>query len=255
MIARVAKTTLWLLLGHTLLATVYWGLLNVPESNVLMLAASALLALVVVAGAAVVQGVAVRSLAAGSAPRSARTLVATGVPAFIASMAVWLACSWIAGWIGAWHSAHAGEIDAWLIAHGDWTRTAWLHRGIELALGFLRYVVGVSLAVGLFVTWVMGGLSEALRPRRFAAALNWKRLLVVTIAVVGLMWLPWQAVSWRPGSLPATFVEPLFATIKLGLITLIIHAGWAFILWSAIPQSTGVVAHGLQPVGSSPPAG
>ena len=93
MIARVAKTTVWLLLGHALLAGVYWGLLNVPESNVLMLVASALLALVVIAGAAFVQGVAVRSLTHGGATRSARTLIATGVPAFIVAMAVWLACS------------------------------------------------------------------------------------------------------------------------------------------------------------------
>jgi hypothetical protein len=240
MIARVAKTTLWLVLGHALLAGVYWGLLNVPESNVLMLAASALLALVVVAGAAIVQSVAVRSLATSGGPRSVRTLISTGVPAFIVAMAVWVACSWIVGWVGHWHTAHSGEIDAWLIAHGDWTRTAWLHRGIELALGFVRYVMGVSLAVGVFVTWVVGGLGEALQPQRFIAALNWKRLAIVTAAVVGLMWLPWQAVSWRPASLPPTFVQPLFAAIKLGLIALVVHAGWAFVLWSAIPRATSL---------------
>ena len=70
-------------------------------------------------------------------------------------------------------------------------------RAIELTLAFVRYVVGVSLAAGVFVTWIVDGLGEALRPRRFASALNWKRLLIVAAAVVGLMWLPWQAVSWR----------------------------------------------------------
>lgn len=237
MIARLAKTTVWLLAGHGLLAAVYWGLLNVPESNVLMLVASALLALVVVAGAAFVQAAAVRLLAAGGAPRPAWTLVATGVPAFIAALAVWLGCSWMAGWIGDWHAARSGEVDAWLIAHGDFTRTAWLHRGLELLLDFLRYVVGVSLAVGLFVTWLIDGLSEAIRPRRFVTALNWKRLLIVTAAVVGLIWLPWQAVPWRPASLPPTVMEPIFVAVKLGLIALVIHAGWACVLWSAIPRA------------------
>jgi hypothetical protein len=240
MIARLAKTALWLLLGHAMLGGIYWGLLNVPESNVLMLASSALLALVVVTGAAIVQGVAVRSLTTGLSPRSVRTLISTGVPAFIVSTAIWIGCSWLAGWFDAWHTQHSGEIDAWLIAHGDWTRTAWLHRAVEVVLWFVRYVAGLSLAVGVFVVWVVDGLGQAIRPRRIAAALNWKRLLIVTGAVAGLMWLPWQAVSWRPASLPPSVVQPLFAAVKLGLIALVVHVGWALVLWSAIPRPSAI---------------
>jgi hypothetical protein len=234
MIARVVKAALWLLVGHALLGGVYWGLLNVPESNVVMLAVSALLSLLLLVGAAVVQATAVGMVAPAVTPRSMAALAAS-VPAFVIAAAIWLAVSWLAGWLDARHTAHAGEIDAWLIAHGDWTRTAWLHRGIGIVIWILRYVLGVSLAVGFFVTWVLDGVSEAIRPRRFIAALGWKRLLFVAAAIVVLVWLPWRAAYWRP-SMPSTFVQPLFAAVKLGLIALVAHIGWALVLWSAVPR-------------------
>jgi hypothetical protein len=234
MIARLVKTALWLLVGHALLGGVYWGLLNVPESNVAMLAISAFLSLLLFVGAAVVQATAVRIVAPAVSPRSIAALAAS-VPAFVIAAVIWLAFSWLAGWLGARHTEHAGEIDAWLIAHGDWTRTAWLHRGIEVVIWILRYVIGVSLAVGFFVTWVLDGVGEAIRPRRFVAALGWKRLLFTAAAIVVLVWLPWRVAYWRPPMSP-TFVQPLFAAVKLGLIALIAHIGWALVLWSAVSR-------------------
>jgi hypothetical protein len=237
MIGRFLKATLWLLVGHAALAGVYWGLLNVPESNVAMLGVSAVLVLLLVGGAAIVEGVGLRILAARAERWSAMRYLAC-VPAFIVAAALWLAISWAVGWVEARHTAHASEIDAWLIAHGDWTRTAWLHRTIEIVLWLLRYVVGLSLAVGVFVLCTVDGVGETLRPRRFVAGLGWKRLLIVAVAIVVFVWLPWRAAYWRPHSLPHNLAQPLFAAARLALIALVVHVGWAIVLWSAIPRAT-----------------
>jgi hypothetical protein len=242
MIARLLTATVWLLVGHAVLAGIYWTLLNVPESNVLMLGASATLGLVLLVGGAIVEGAAVRRLAGGVAARLTlgRSLGQSlgSVPAFVVALVIYAAFSIIAARLALWHETHAGEIDAWLIAHGDWTRTAWLHRGFTLALDFLRDVLGLSLATGAFAAMVLGGVGDLLGRSWIWRAWSPKRLIVVTAAVVGLIWWPWQAASWRPASLPPTFVQPLFAAVKLGLIAVVMHIGWAIVLWSATLRRT-----------------
>jgi hypothetical protein len=51
MIARLSAITAWLTVGHALLAALFWLLLTVPESNVVMLGASAALAVAMLAWA------------------------------------------------------------------------------------------------------------------------------------------------------------------------------------------------------------
>jgi hypothetical protein len=235
MIGRLLKVTLWLLAGHAVLAGLFWALLNVPESNVLMLAASAALVLTLLLVAAMVESRAVVQLDASSI-RPLRWFVAASVPALVVALVIRLAFSALYDWMGAWHEQHSGEIDAWLIARFDWTRTAWLHRGIGLANDFLRDVLGLSLAVGAFAAGVLGGLGDLFRLRWVRRALAPRTLLIVTIAVVGLIWLPWRAASWRPTSLPPTYVQPLLAALKLGLVAVFVHVGWALVLWSATPR-------------------
>jgi hypothetical protein len=259
MIARLLTATVWLLVGHAVLAGIYWTLLNVPESNVLMLGASATLGLVLVVGAAIVEGAAVRRLAGGANGRSTpgqllRRWLAS-VPAFVVALVIYAAFSLIAARLALWHESHSGEIDAWLIAHGDWTRTAWLHRGFALALDFLRDVLGLSLATGAFVSMVLGGVGDLLGRRWIWRAWSPTRLIVVTAAVVGLIWWPWQAASWRPASLPLTLMQPLFAAFKLGLIALVMHIGWAIVLWSATPRrTTPATTPSEAPLPAAPPS-
>jgi hypothetical protein len=231
--ARLVKVTLWLLVGHGMLAAVYWGLLNVPESNVAMLAASTALVMALLVGAIVVEVGAVLGLGTDApwTERAWRALAAA--PAFVFALAIWFAFAWLHSRLASLHEARSGEIDAWLIARFDWTRTAWLHRAMSLALHFLRDVLGLSLAVGALVTGTLGTLSDLLRLRWTRHAFAWRRLLVITLALVCLIWLPWQASTWRPASLPSNVVQPIFAAAKLAVIAVIAHMGWTLILWSA----------------------
>jgi hypothetical protein len=249
MIGRLFKVTLWLLAGHAVLAGLYWALLNVPESNVLMLGATTLLAIALLLVAAIVEGRAVMQLDVSQ--RTFRWFVAASVPALVVALVIYFTFTLIYDRIGAWHQQHSGEIDAWLIARFDWTQTTWLHRAIGLANDFLRDVIGLSLAVGAFAAGVLGGLGDLLRLRWVRRALRPRTLLIVLVAVLGLIWLPWQAASWRPVSLPPTWVQPLFAAAKLGLLLCIVHIGWTLVLWSATAPAARVV---IEPPAAAPPA-
>lgn len=239
MIARLARATAWLFLGHAILFGLYWGLLNVPESNVLMLAASTALALLLVVGLGVVQAVAARLLALTTGVRSLRASLLASVPAVLVALVLLGIWVYVVFLLDARYSAHRTEIDAWLIAHGDWTRTAPLHRTIEAVIWFLRFVIAASLTTGLFVRWVLVGAESALHPRRALADLGWKRLAVVTAALLLFVWLPSYAWYWRPASLPPTIAQPAFAAMKLTLLALVAFMGWAIVLWSALPRRPG----------------
>ena len=63
-------------------------------------------------------------------------------------------------------------------------------------------------------------------------ALSPLQLAIIAVAFYGLIFLPWQAVYWRPASLPATAVEVAFALAKLTILGLVMHIGWTLILWA-----------------------
>ena len=65
---QVAFVLLWVLVGHGMAAAAWFGLINTPESNILMLAVSASL---VVVGALVLLGVALAETARASGGRTA----------------------------------------------------------------------------------------------------------------------------------------------------------------------------------------
>jgi hypothetical protein len=237
MIRRLLGTTLWLVVGHALLGSLYWTLLNVPESNTLALSASALLALLLAIGAGLVETTALIALKPEEpiAPGRWRRALARSVrllPVFVLALLVWLVVSWIAGWIEAWHWAHASEMDAWMIAKFNWTNITGLHRTINYVVVLLRYVVGISLAVSLVAVAAFDGGAAVLRLRWIARALSPLQLATIGVALFGLIWLPWQAAYWRPRNLPATSVEIAFAGFKLLVLALLAHLGWAVVLWS-----------------------
>jgi hypothetical protein len=235
-IGRLGVVVLWLCLGHAVLGGVYWFLLNVPESNVLMLIASALLAIVLVIGAGVVDTTALLWLRTdwplGRAIR--RSLGA--LPVFLLALAVWLLIAWVCGRLGQLHDQRGGELDAWLIAKFDWTRVAWMHRTIDYALDFVQYVVGTSLAVTLLTIGAAESVGDVARLHWITRGLHWLQLVVIAVAMFGLVWLPWQAAYWRPASLPATSTQVIFAVAKLAAIGVLMHLGWALVLWA--PQTS-----------------
>jgi hypothetical protein len=232
---ELVRVLAWGAGGHAaLLALLYW-LINVPDSNALMLALSFALCVLAVLVAAVVEGTASAWIVAGlDFPRALRRGSRALTP-FACAVTVFAACWWSARRIEAWHLLRSGEIDAWTIARFGAAYGGWLHRTIDAAAFLLRWVVGLALAWAVLASWARHGL-------RGVAGLGWLRtglsprtLALTAMAVVLFVALPWQAAWWRPRALPPTWVEPTFAAAKLVFVYVAVHVGWLLtILASAV---------------------
>jgi hypothetical protein len=231
-IRRLLAVVCWLFLGHLTLAAMYWALLNVPESNVLALGLSALLVLLILIGAGLVDVTGLLWLRPDRTFRAALARSLRALPAFILALLLWFAISWIVGALELKYENRTGELTAWLIAKFNWTRTNWLHRAIPLLLDALRYVLGVSLAVSLVAVAALDGFGGIFRFRWLLRAFTPGQLVIITIAIAGLIWLPWQYIYWRPAAIPANTAEVLFNVTKLALVGLLAHIGWALVLWA-----------------------
>ncbi|MCL4846343.1 MAG: hypothetical protein KJ066_07410 [Acidobacteria bacterium] len=230
MIGHRVRVWAWLAAGHAAAAALYWALINVPETNAMMLALSALLFIAIVCVAAVVNLTALASLASREGPwRHVRSSLPR-VPWFLAALLVFWAFSGVAGRLDAWHAATRGELDAWLIARFDLTTSGWLHAAVGWAAWILRWGFGVSLAVALAATPLAVPRSWRGWPLR---GLDWRALGLTAVSLWGLAWLPWQAADWRPASLPPTWVEVAFAAGKLAAIYAVATAGWLLVLGAA----------------------
>lgn len=237
-VRRLLAVVCWLFVGHLALGGLYWLLLNVPESNVLALGTSGLLVLLIVIGLGIVD---VTGLAWLQPDRSFRAALGRSLrllPVFVIALVLWWAINWIAGAIELRYEARTGEITAWFIAKFNWTRTNWVHRLIPLLINGFRYVLGVSIAVSLLAAATMDGVGAIFRPRWLMRALSPVSLVIITVSIAALIWLPWQYVYWRPAAIPANVVEVLFNGIKLGAIGLLAHLGWALVLWAPQRHNT-----------------
>ena len=233
--ARVLAVLAWLCAGHAVVGGLYWLLLNIPESNAWMLGASLAVVLAAVWMAGLVEMTAMLALGGDLPPTSAPRRAAGRAWLIAFPIVVFAAIWWVAGSAADWHARHAGEIDAWLIAKAGWTRTAWLHSGLTWLLAFVRYGIGTSLALALLASVSAGslrGIGAAWIPRGLA----WRHLLVISLALLVGLWLPWQAVYWRPASLPSTWVQPAFAAAKLLVLYVIGNLAWAVALRTAARQ-------------------
>lgn len=223
--------TAWLVVGHALLGLLYWLLLQIPESNVFMLAASAVVVLAMVLWAGVIQVVAlvgrqdgstVVGTAAAGLPRSLWI-----VPPALVFLLVWYAT----GLANTWLAAHRGEIDAWFIARRGWTDVAWLHTTLGWLVWVVRFGCGVSLGAALLAGLVTTGAGALANAAWLKRAFHWKTLLLTTAVLFIGVWLPWRyVVHWRPESLPVSWVQPAFAAVKLSLVFVVMNAAWACIL-------------------------
>lgn len=235
MSARILAAVAWLCAGHAVLAGLYWLLLQIPESNVWMLGAS----LAVVLAAAWLTGIVEMTAllttgAAGSMRASARASIRRAW-LIVLPLALFAAVWWLTGFAVDAHARHSGQIDAWMIAKTGWTRTARLHESLAWLLAFVRYGVGTSLAVALMGALATGG-PRGLASRWIAGGLAWKPLTVTSLALLVGIWLPWQAVYWRPASLPPTWVQPAFAALKLLALYVVANLAWAVVLRTAPRQ-------------------
>ena len=239
MTTRLLAITGWLAAGHAVLGGLFWLLLQVPESNVLMLGVSALLVLLIGAGAGFVESAAIAAWRRDRPWRVAASRALSALPFFVLAAAIVVALWWLTGLGLRWAAAHRSEIDAWLMAHWGWTRTAVLHAAIVWLLRTVRFALGVSLGAALIAAGVnegwravvrMGWLSRALAPRRWIPA---------GLALLLLVWLPWQAVDWRPALVTATWAEPVFVAVKLAGLYLVSHLGLALALAPAATAAYG----------------
>ena len=121
---------------------------------------------------------------------------------------------WLTGKGASWHAQYGGQLDAWIIARTGKSETARLHSAIFWLLWFLRWGLGLTIALSMAAWVVRDGVRALGSVRWLASALNPLRWLGVT-ALVGLgIALPWHHVYWRPEKI-SIGAEPWFVTAKL----------------------------------------
>lgn len=229
MIRRLAVITAWLLAGHALWLGLFWGLLQVPESSTAMIVLSAaLIVLLVALGAALHGGAA----AAWDATRDPWGRLLAGVhlvPAVLLASAVFGAAWWVTDVALDWHTRTAGQIDAAYIARTGRSATGWIHGVIFWTVMFVRWTLGLTLAVSLLGAVAGTGLRAVASTRWIRAGVAPRRWLALTFWLVLLVALPWQAVDWRPARIGLA-LEPWFVAAKLAAVAVAMAAGWALVL-------------------------
>jgi hypothetical protein len=240
MTRRLLSVTAWLAAGHALLLGAFWMLLQVPESSAAMLLLSVLIVATIVAAVGWVEGAGLCMWIPETSPRQAMRRALPGpVPAIIGLIAfgsIWM----LTGQAGAAWSGHKGEIDAWLLLHLGWTRTAGLHATAARLMAFVRFVVGGLIALTILGWALVGGLRALAHVGRWlAAALAPRRVVLSALLFYGLVWLPWKAVYWRPAWLAPNWQEGAFTVVKLGTLYLVANIGWAAILFLVKQGATG----------------
>jgi hypothetical protein len=233
MMRRLIAVVCWVIAGHAVLAGLYYALLNVPESSIWMLVASAMLAVAIVVGALLVQVGGIAVWLADRKPMRAIRGAWRHVHAAVPGMALLALSWWATARADAWHAAYRGEIDAALMARFNWAETAWVHRTWAWLLFALRNAIALSLALAWTVAGVTGGIRALARPRWILRGLDPRAWGSILAAELLFIVLPWHFVFWRPESLPPTRTEAAFVAVKLAVIATATAIGWAIVL--AVP--------------------
>ena len=236
MTTRTRAIVAWLVAGHLLVGGLYWLLIQVPESNAWMLASSAAIVFATLLLGGIIESTAILAWTSSEPMSAALTTALRRAWLVVLPLAVIGCVWWLTGAADNWLARHAGQIDAWIIAKTGWTRTAALHTSLAWVVAFIRYGIGTSLAVGLLASLAKRGLRGA-TSSWLRRALAWRPLLIIAAVLFVGVWLPWQAVYWRPASLPPTWVQPAFAAVKLGVLYLVGNLAWAVVLRTAARQS------------------
>lgn len=213
-----ARAAIVLLIGSMALAGIYWGLLHVPESNVLALLLSATLVVVLALGLGFTIGLAAGSGTRVQASQAVRRAMGA-LPSFIVGLAVFAALATVTLLFDRWWAAHRGEVDALAVRYANITATAPLHVAVAWGSWLVRWVVGVSCVVGLVVASV--SRSDVNRPSGLRLALKSRPLGAASIGVLLVTQGLWRVAPWRPQSLPPTRAEVYFSAAKLGMLYLV----------------------------------
>jgi hypothetical protein len=231
---RLALVVLWITGGYGVAAALFWGLLQVPESSVWTLALSASLIIAIFVALLWVTG----GILLAWHPQI------TPVRAFVSGLSVSRAVAAGALFFGAiwwatlaaltWHAAHAGEIDAVIIARTGASNTAWLHRTIVWTIWILRWGPGFTLALSL-AAWIAARGTAAIGAAAWIrAGCHPKRWTVVLALTALCVMLPWRLVYWRPPHLNLS-TEPWFVGAKLGGMMLLAAVAWASMIRVVTP--------------------
>lgn len=256
MMPRLAAVAAGLAAGHAVAGSLGWWLVNVPDSNAAVLFLSALLACAVVSVTGWVQVAACLTWIETGTMRQRAARSARALPVFVVAVLIFFLLWQAVGRGESWLVEMRGENDAAIMSRTGSARTAWVHVAIGWAAWFLRYVMGLSLALTLLVTGAIRGPRSLLRPSWVLRALRPLQLAITAILLLVFIVLPWQVVYWRPDSLPANWLEPAFAGLKLLAIYAAMHAGWALVLGTAACGATGSPASLFRrraPVQRTPP--
>jgi hypothetical protein len=230
-IKRGLVVTAWTVVGHSVLGALYWLLLQIPESNVVMLTASLLVVVLGIATAGIVEVAALAGLRPDARPAAAVALGLRRAAWVIVPLALFAAVWWLTGFAGAWLNAVRGEIDAWFIAKLGWTDVSWFHTSAAWAVWFVRYPFAVAVSVSLLASLADAGLGGLRGAGWLTRACHWRTVLVVTFALLVGFYLLWRfVVPWQPAGLPVSWIQPAFAGLKLLLVFLGMNAAWAIVL-------------------------
>ena len=240
MIKRASAILAWLVVGHAVLGALYWALLLVPESNVFMLATSLLLVLGMVWWLGLVEGVGLLAWRADDGLRASVAPAAKRVWLVVFPLVVFGVVWWMTGLASGSLDRNWSEIDAWILVKTGWTRFPILRSACEHVMAFVRYGLGASLALTLFVDLLRSGVGGLRSPSWLRRAFSWRQLLVIAAALVVGVLLPSHLAYWRwqPAGATATWFEAVFAATKLSLLYLLANASWAATLRTVVRGST-----------------
>jgi hypothetical protein len=231
---RGLVVSLVLAIGSAIAGGLYWLFLNTPESNVIMLGASALLVVAVVAVLAVAVNAAVL-LARGATVGGALAAGSRGTGWFLVALLPLLLAWWAISRGDAWISSRHGEINAWFIVQfgrADISRLlqaeVWVSRWVRWAV---LPVFSLSLLAALLTR-------EAHRSAWWRRAWHWRTLFIATLVFVLLFALPWQLTTWRP-PLPPTWSEPAAAGLRLAVVFLLGLVGAAVMIIASVGTASG----------------
>jgi hypothetical protein len=244
MIRRLLAIAAWLAAGAALVGGLYWAFLNTPESNATTLTLSAALMVAVVAVTALMVTGAVLTCH-GSTLRDSLRAGRRGIPYFLIAIVPALVLWWAVLLADAWTSRHGGEISAWFIARFGWADIEPLFTAATWISRWLRYAVAPVITVALLSAMLRDGLRGLRTAGWLRRIVRWRTLAVATLVFIALFALPWQLTAWRPG-LPANWLQPTVAVIRLSITALAIALGAAALV---------AVASGLEtyPDASLPP--
>jgi hypothetical protein len=212
MVRRLVLQAAVVELGAVAAAGLFWGLVNIPESNALALTASTTLALLLPLVVAIVLGLAI-ALGSGRTGREALSFANRGVRGFAAGLLVLAVLWWLTSSLDAWWLKHTGEVDALFLRYGGTAKTAWLHTGMRWLLWLACWAPGLAAIVGATGatarrTSLLAGLGRVASVRGLGGPL---------VAILALRAL-WTLVYWRPAGLPDDSAELAFTAVKLMLL-------------------------------------